>query len=48
VLLVLPARTNARASLDRQGLPGGPERTEGVVEHSELFQEGATHLVRVW
>ena len=37
-----PARTSASASLDKQGLPSGPERTRGAVEHSELFQGGAT------
>ena len=33
VLLTLPARTNARSSLDKQGLPSAPDRTRGVVEH---------------
>ena len=30
------AQTNASSSLDKQGLPSGPERTRGVVENSEL------------
>ena len=36
VRFLWPARTNASASLDKQGLPSGPERTRGAVERSEL------------
>jgi hypothetical protein len=36
VLFSCPARTSASVSLDKQGLPSGPEKSRGAVEHSEL------------
>jgi hypothetical protein len=38
VWLMQPARTNTRVYLDKQGLPAGPERTEGVVPSVTMFK----------
>ena len=46
VLFLYPARTNTSSSLDKQGLPSGPDRTRGVVEHSKLQSKKSNPIAR--